>query len=181
LHALASIREQGYSDWEYLVVGEGPEIDNLVKVRNECALSDKVRFLGRISDRELEDSYGACDVFAHPQVTDDSGRDIEGFGLVIADAMAWGLPVVVGRDGGPSEFVLHGRTGYVVDGYDIEEIAEVLKQLITHPELRRTIGIAARAWAIDQLAWSKHIAPVIGDRDLLGGPDGDKTNVQVSR
>jgi len=169
LRALAIISEQGYSGWEYSIVGDGPEIDDLTKVREECGLSGKVGFLGRVSNREIEEAYSSCDVFAHPQVTDDTGRDIEGFGLVIADAMAWGLPVIVGRDGGPGEFVLHGETGYVVDGYDIGELAEKLKLLVEDSERRRSMGIAARAWAIDNLAWSKHIAPVVGPQKSPGG------------
>lgn len=167
LRALAIISEQGYADWEYLVVGEGPELDNLIRVRDECQISDKVRFLGRVSDREIEDSYSSCDVFAHPQVMDDSGRDIEGFGLVIADAMAWGLPVIVGLEGGPKEFVSHGETGYVVNGSNVEEISSALEFLIRNDEARSSVGRAAREWAVKNLSWEEHIQPVIDDPSLF--------------
>lgn len=167
LGALAILVKEGCVKWEYSVVGQGQEYERLVDLSKTSELRERVCFHGRVSDQEIRDLYGCSNIFVHPQVSGRNSQDIEGFGLVIADAMAWGLPVLVGKEGGPKEYVNHGVTGYIVDGTNVQEVAAVLKLLIESSEKRNSIGSEARAWVDENLSWTKHIAPVVEDVKVL--------------
>jgi glycosyltransferase involved in cell wall biosynthesis len=82
--------------------------------------------------------YGISNVLVHPSLT-------EGFGFVVAEAMACGIPVVVTDATGAADLVEDGRNGYVVPAADAGAIRERLQHLADHPSLAREMGAAARA------------------------------------
>ena len=71
---------------------------------------------GALADSAVKDWLRAADLFASPCRTRWGGFEVEGFGIVFAEAALAGLPVVAGRSGGAPEAVLEGQTGTVVDG-----------------------------------------------------------------
>ena len=101
-----------------------------------------MEFLPPVStDAELAAFYGGLSVLAH---ANDTG---ESFGLVIAEAMACGLPVVTHpaegeRDNAQLELVDHGLTGLVAE--TAEQYAQAVSWLFSHPEACRTMGRAGR-------------------------------------
>ena len=157
LRALAVLNETGCTAWNYSIAGGGPDYEHLVRTRDDLGLRNKVRFRGTVTDQQLVDLYRSADIFVHPQTSGRTGRDIEGFGLAIADAMAWGLPVIVGRDGAPGEYISHGITGYVVNGADFNEIATTLKFLIQNRDVCTSVGRAAAEWVNTNLTWTRHV------------------------
>ncbi len=82
--------------------------------------------------------YAKSSVFVHPSLS-------EGFGYVVVEAMASGLPVIVTRNTGAADLVEDGKSGYVVPPRDPEAIRDRLAHLATHPALVREMGQAARA------------------------------------
>jgi len=64
-----------------------------------------------------------------------------------------GLPVIGGASGGAPDAVKHGITGYVVDGNNVEEIANRSIELLRDSELRATMGAAGRKWVVDEWRW----------------------------
>ena len=162
LKALLLVKEQTDLDFEYHVAGPGPMMGKLVDLARNLGLSDRVKFHGIIPDAELSNFYNSADIFLHPQILAEGGKNVEGFGIVIADAMYCGLPVVVGRDGGPGDFVKDGETGLIVDGDCTESIAEAISSLLTDSTLRKRLGSAASTWCGDNLSWQKHARSVLG-------------------
>ena len=81
--------------------------------------------------------YGKSSVLVHPSVA-------EGFGLVVAEAMACGVPVIVTDRTGAADLVREGENGYVVGVGDTETIFERLQHLAGHPALVQQMGAAAR-------------------------------------
>ncbi len=79
------------------VVGEGPERVKLERLAAELGLLDKICFLGHVSDEALVDAYRAADVAIVPSTA------LEGFGLVVIEALACGTPVVASNTGGLPE------------------------------------------------------------------------------
>jgi glycosyltransferase involved in cell wall biosynthesis len=63
---------------------------------------------------------------------------------MIAEAMAFGKPVVATRVGGIPELIDDGKTGFLVDRGDIDAAAEKVLRLLEDPELRKTLGCAGR-------------------------------------
>jgi phosphatidyl-myo-inositol dimannoside synthase len=161
LRALSLLRFRGVENWDYFIAGDGEDKSVLENLTRELNLADKVRFLGRVNDADIPDLYRAADVFVHPQTAGSDGRDIEGFGIVLADAMSFGVPVVAGREGAPREFIRDGETGFLVDGHDILSLSSVLERLITNQAERRRVGENSRVWALSNLSWRNHVLRIV--------------------
>lgn len=87
----------------------------------------------------IEPFYAAADLFLYPTPYD-------AFGLVVAEAMASGLPVVTTRRAGAAEIVRHGETGFLVDDpADEEGLAAAAGSLVADSALAKRVGAAARA------------------------------------
>jgi glycosyltransferase involved in cell wall biosynthesis len=82
--------------------------------------------------------YGKASVLVHPSLSD-------GFGFVVAEAMASGIPVIVTRNTGAADLIVDGHNGYLVPAGDSDAIRDRLAQLAGHPALMREMGRAARA------------------------------------
>ena len=98
-------------------------------------MSDRVHWAG-IRDEGWRLLAGA-DLYVQPS------RE-EGIGLAILEAMALGLPVIGSRVGGIPEAVAHGRTGYVVEPADPEQLAVAIERLLSSPSTMREMGQAGR-------------------------------------
>lgn len=145
------------------VIGGVPEAEAYVR---EHGLAANVEFLPPVStDAELAEFYGGLAVLAH---ANDTG---ESFGLVIAEGMACGLPVVTHpcpgeRDNAQLELVEHGVTGFVAA--DAQEYAAAVLRLLREPELARAMGRAGREKAA-RLFRAQAVAGRLGEMylDLL--------------
>jgi glycosyltransferase involved in cell wall biosynthesis len=71
----------------------------------------------------------------------------EGFGMVISEAMSQGTPVITTKRTGAADFIQHGVNGWMVEPGHVDEMAEILENVIHHPELIREVGMAAKKTA----------------------------------
>jgi glycosyltransferase involved in cell wall biosynthesis len=125
-----------------VVVGDGP-------------LRDKVpQAVGFVPNAELGPYYRRAAVVAVP-----SRR--EGYGVVCAEAMAHGKPVVASAVGGLLDLVRHNETGLLVPPGDEAALREALRWLLGDADLRRRLGEAARERAREQLSWERATADTI--------------------
>lgn len=99
-------------------------------------LTDYIVFTGRID--EMEKAYAALDIVVVPSRYEDPAPNVN------IEAMASGLPVIATRIGGNPELVVDGKTGFLVDKDNPEQIAERILQLARDRELREKIGRAGR-------------------------------------
>jgi phosphatidyl-myo-inositol dimannoside synthase len=122
-------------DAEYLVVGDGDLRDELQSLAREIGVADRVRFLGRVADADLDVIYQQCKVFVMPSRT-------EGFGLVFLEAMAHDLPIVAGNTDASPEVI--GDSGLLVDPDDADQVGAAITRLLLEPELRSRLVRQAR-------------------------------------
>ena len=120
-----------------LLVGDGPERERLVSLRNELGLQDKVIFAGRVPNAELAPYENACDLFVIPS------RE-EGFGVAAAEAMACGKPVVGTTAGGLVETIENNQTGLLVEPDNVEQLAEAIIRVLKDKSLATRLGRNAR-------------------------------------
>jgi phosphatidylinositol alpha-1,6-mannosyltransferase len=161
LRALALLRDRGVADFDYVISGDGPARLAIDRLIGELGLSGKVRTTGYIAEADIPARYGAADIFLHPQIALDDGRDVEGFGLVIADAMSFGALAIAGRAGGPADFIEDGRTGLLVDGENVTAIADTLAAIMADSDRRLRIAERGRSWCNANLSWGVHVADII--------------------
>lgn len=124
-----------YPEWSVDIFGEGPDkltLDNMVKSHD---LVGRVNFKGKTNDVYIEYQKSQFLVLS---------SDYEGFGLVLIEAMACGIPVVsTDCPFGPSEIVENGVTG-ILAKMDAFDLASKMEWMITHDEERIEMGKNAR-------------------------------------
>jgi phosphatidyl-myo-inositol dimannoside synthase len=142
-----------YPHLQLALVGEGRLATRLFQQAQRHGLADRVRLTGAVDDAGLHRWLRAADVFASPCRTRWHGYEVEGFGIVFAEAALCGLPVIAGRSGGAPESVCDGETGYVVDGRDLYDVAAALGRLLEQPaEGREAMGLRGRERAVERHA-----------------------------
>lgn len=119
-------------DAKLVIVGDGP----LRNVLQEQAkdMGQKVCFLGSKTHDELKTIYASADIFVAPSVTAKDG-DQEGFGLVMLEAMASGLPIVASNSGGISQLIHDRVNGLLCDERDVKGLSEHINNLLTNQKL----------------------------------------------
>lgn len=165
IKALPSIRRR-VDGAALVIVGGGPYLDALRKLASDCGVAEHVTFTGGVQAAELPAHHALADVFAMPCRTRGAGMDVEGLGIVFLEASATGVPVIAGLSGGAPETVRHNKTGLVVDGRSVDEVAEAVAELLGDPERAAAMGAAGREWVTSQWRWDTLAARLA---DLLRG------------
>lgn len=119
-----------------VIVGDGLLREDLEKQTSDMA--EKVIFLGTRTHEELKTIYASADIFVCPSVTAKDG-DQEGFGLVMLEAMASGLPVVASNSGGITQLVKDGVNGLLCEEKNVDQLAHHISQLLMDTELYSNI------------------------------------------
>lgn len=113
-----------------VVIGYGPDMDNLIRLAKELDLADRIYFLGY---RQNPYKYlKNIDVFVLP-------TDFEGFGMVLVEAMACGVPVVASDIDVLKEVIESGVNGFLVDTTNSLALSECIYHLIMDKELKNRI------------------------------------------
>lgn len=121
-----------------LIGGEGELTPSLKQL---AADDGKVKFLGKLSDDEVNAHLNACDIFCFPSITKN-----EAFGIALAEAMAAGKPSVTFTiEGSGVNYVsLNGVTGIEVENRNVQKYADAIRTLADSKETRARYGEAAR-------------------------------------
>jgi glycosyltransferase involved in cell wall biosynthesis len=122
-----------------LIVGSGQSEDALRAAVAERAIPD-VRLLGFRNQSQITEAYAASDIFVLPS------KEHETWGLVVNEAMNFGLPIVAtDKVGAGTDLVSDGSNGYIVSAYDPAPMAQRLGELLLNQKLRERFGSLSRA------------------------------------
>lgn len=143
------------SDAEYWLVGDGPELQNLQQLAQDCGIAHQVKFWGRLPREDTLERLGESHVLVHPSLHDSGG-------WVCIEAMASGRPVICLNLGGPAVQVTE-KTGFKVDAQEpeqtIADMAQAMKKVACDPGLRVQMGEAGRQVVNENFSWD-----VVGKR-----------------
>jgi len=132
---------------EVVVVGE--RRPSHVAYLSRYHLDGQVRFLGRLTTKELVREYSAAALAVTPSL-------YEGFGLPVVEAMACGLPVVAFAAGAlPEVLGEDGEAGRLVPCYDQEALAVAMLELLENPAKRACMGARGRERALRLFSWQR--------------------------
>ncbi|MEO2047697.1 MAG: glycosyltransferase family 4 protein [Pirellulales bacterium] len=112
---------------DLIVLGDGPELDNLKAIAQELGVSTQIQFRGFVPEELKYQLLTQSDVFALPSLH-------EGFGLVFIEAMHCGLPVVATTNGGQEDFLQDGKTGFMVASGDPLALKNALARVLDDSE-----------------------------------------------
>lgn len=131
------IRAMKYTtDCELFIAGDGVLHDLLVQEANAGGISDRVHFLGVLSDEDLRASFNDCDIFILPSV-----ENSEAFGIVQMEAMVYGKPVINTSLPTGVPYVSPDKvSGLTVKPKDEKALAEAVELLVHNDELREQYG-----------------------------------------
>ena len=132
LRAAAAVLSAGW-DVEFMLAGTGPEEAHLRSLARDLEIADHVTFVPHV--QEYGEVLQAIDVFCLPSLQ-------EGFGIVFAEAMTAGMPIVALSAGAVPEFVTHGVNGFLAPPGDDAALGEALAALLAGPDLRSRMGRA---------------------------------------
>ncbi|MEO8724679.1 MAG: glycosyltransferase family 4 protein [Acidobacteriaceae bacterium] len=135
------------------IVGVGPELARLRRLSRQLHLEDRITFLEHISFGQLAEEYRSAHIFCLPSRQ-------EGFGIVLLEAMAAGLPIVAARAGAIPEVVPDRQCALLITPGDATAFAAALDALLTRPALRQQLRDAGLAHV------SRYDAPLVARQFL---------------
>lgn len=134
-----------------VLVGGGPEEENLRKKARHLGIAEKVTFTGPLPKKEVINCYAGADVFVFSSKTETQG-------LVLAEAKAAGLPVVAVKAFGTAEMVADGQDGFLTPE-DSEAFTAKIKEILTCKRLWQQMSDEAKRNA--RLLSSRHTAQLL--------------------
>jgi phosphatidylinositol alpha-1,6-mannosyltransferase len=128
-----------------VVGGRGEEESRLRAIARDLAIEENIRFVGYIGSDRLPEYFASAELFVFHSL-------LETFGIVFAQAMASGLPIIA-ADTSCVPAVVYPQNGELVKPFDVEAFADAVLRLGADDDLRRSIGVRNRARAVDEFDW----------------------------
>ena len=121
-----------YSDWNLMILGEGPDRESLEALRDELGLNERVILPGAVRTPHV--ALKRAEMFV-------SSSELEGFPMALCEAMACGLPVVAAEyHSAVSDIIEDGQNGILVPKGDSEALAATMIHLINDPRERKRLA-----------------------------------------
>ncbi len=139
---IETVKSLKSEDAHLVVLGSGPEEQNLKNQATALNLQDRIHFMGHVSETNKIKCLKVADIFV-------STSQHEGFGLVFIEAMAQSLPVVCYDFGGQSDFLQDGVTGHLIALNDRDKFVSAVQSLILDDQKRGEIGKSNQLQAND--------------------------------
>lgn len=141
-------------EYEWLVIGCGPEKNAILDASHEAGVQDRVTVMDFVSEEDLSMLYHQADLFVMPNIVVPGDR--EGFGLVANEAAACGLPVVASAVDGIPEAIHHERNGWLVPEKDATAFAKQIGAILNRPD-RGALKQSIRQYTLEHFAWPARV------------------------
>jgi glycosyltransferase involved in cell wall biosynthesis len=155
-----------YSNVYFLIVGDTlfglePEYKTALETQvAQSGLASRIIFTGQCAD--MVAVYQLADIVVHASLVP------EPFGLVIAEAMAMARPVIASNQGGPTEIVVDGVTGYLISPGSPQLLAAKIDELLTNKNLAHQMGQLARERIVENFSIANTVKQLENDyREIL--------------
>lgn len=151
LDAIPALRENN-KNLHLQIAGDGPESEFLRQQAKTLGIEDRVEFLGSVSHGELASLFHAAEMAIFPFVEARSG-DVEGFGLVVIEAIGCGCPVIAGDVEAMHDIVSHDDIGLLCQPRKQGSITSAVLQLHNDNALRQRLSTNALEHVQRQFDW----------------------------
>lgn len=141
-----------------LIIVGGGEKETLIALAESLGVQDSIRFEGFVPDSKLPEYYRAADLFVFPSL-------LEGFGMVLLEAMASGLPVVASDTTAIPEVV--GTAGCLVRVADPQSMSSNINSLLNNPTKMESLSNQAMCRVNENFTWSKSVEKLVSEYSEL--------------
>ncbi len=121
--------------YKCVIAGDGPYLERCKRLCKSLHLENNVEFLGWVYNDDLFKLYSQANVVVVPSIW------AEPFGIVGIEAMSFARPVVAFNVGGIPEWLEHGKTGFLVERSDYQDMADKITRFLSNDSLSREMGI----------------------------------------
>lgn len=142
--AIKNLVQQG-CNVRALIVGDGPLRNKLESLAS--SLGNSITFTGPLFGREKYECYSIADLFILPSQS-------EGLPTVLLEASAMGVPAVATNVNGVPDIIVHNKTGFLVEKYNLKSFEKYTKTLIENEDLTKKMGKNARAHVKANFSWN---------------------------
>ncbi|MDD4156764.1 MAG: glycosyltransferase family 4 protein [Candidatus Cloacimonetes bacterium] len=125
---IESIAKSKNKNVHSLIIGDGPEKENLIDLAKELNVLNRIHFLGSVSEVEKFQYLQNSNVYVLSSMH-------EGFGIVLQEAMQVGLPIISTDNGGQIDFIKEGKNGFLVKFKDVESLVNNINKLESDKKL----------------------------------------------
>lgn len=132
--------------------GEQEYMDKVIAKINKYKLTDKVFIYPYSTDAALNDLYTKCGIFVLTSL-------VEGFGLVVLEAMAKGMPVVAYNNLGVRD-IINGSNGYIIDPFDHKHFVSKILYLYSNKNIYQKMSNSAIR-TVDKFSWDRSVSKLV--------------------
>lgn len=143
------------SRFEIRIAGTGDLSESLQKIASELTPKTVV-FTGKLSTQNLKQEYQKANAFVLPAIVDQKG-DTEGLGVVLIEAIEYGLPVIASNVGGIPDVIIHGKTGLLVEQKNPDALADAFIKIADNPSLSKGLVDGAKEHVKTYFSWESII------------------------
>lgn len=119
IRSMKERKEKCGSDFKLALIGDGPERKHLEKLAEELDLKEEIIFTGTVANKEIKNCCCASDLFLFASQSETQG-------IVLAESMAAGTPVLAVRGTGTEDIVINGKNGYMTEPLESEFAARLM-------------------------------------------------------
>lgn len=148
LRSKLSPSDQAVQNLKLVIIGNGPQREELFQLSADLGLKENVEFLGSIPNEEIYDHLSSSSVFVRPSRS-------EGLGVAFLEAMAAGVPIVAPPVGGIPDFLRDGKTGIFCKVGDPNDIADKINMILSDDNLRERLVLNGRKLVEEKYDWDK--------------------------
>ena len=140
INIIEALLKKGYTKVRLRIIGDGPLHDHLDKIIKDKNLEAQIFLKGALTQEAIKKELTEGDVLIMPGIADPKSGQVETQGLVIQEAQAMELPVIVSNVGGMKYGLIPDETGFVVQANSVDAFVNALEILILDDNLREVMG-----------------------------------------
>jgi len=143
---------ENHPEANLVIAGSGPEEASMSRLVATLGLSEQVRFVGALQNREIPALYQASELVVFPSIVARDG-DQEGFGLVLVEAMGCECAVIASDLAAIRDIIIDGKTGLLVPEKDSAALAQKITYLLDNPLFRSALARDGRDFVLERYDW----------------------------
>ena len=148
LSILSELIKRGHTNIKLEIIGEGLLKEELIEKIIDLAIKSYVILHGALTQEKVKEIMERSHVFLLPGITEEKTGRSENQGLVIQEAQAMELPVIVSDAGGMKYGLLPNESGFVIKEKDVKGFTNAIEKLFNNESLRQSMGKAGREFVV---------------------------------